>query len=465
MIYKRVFGWALLAFVCLALAWTIDGPAPLKISANHRYFTTGDGKPFFWLGDTGWLMFSKLNREDAERYLEDRRKKGFNVIQVMVLHSLSVTDAYGDSALVHKNVAMPKVTEGNTFGEKNQYDYWDHVDYIIDLAASKGIYIAMVPVWGSNIKMKGGVNQKQARVYAEFLAKRYKDKPNVIWMNGGDIPGSDSLKVWNTIGSTLHQYDPAHLITFHPRGRTQSSIWFHKESWLSFNCFQSGHRDYGQDTSKNDLKYGEDNWKYVNSDYNKLPVKPTLDAEPSYEGIPHGLHDTTLARWTAADVRRYAYWSVFAGGCGYTYGNNSVMQMHKPGEKGSSYGAKAAWFDAINDPGASQMQYVKELMLSRSYFNRVPDQSIIVAAKQGKRYNYLIATRGMDYVFVYTYNGRSVDVNLGKIAGAKVKASWFDPRNGETKEIGVFANIGARSFKAPGAIANGNDWVLILDKA
>lgn len=456
----------IVAFACLAFAFKdveFTG-GRLKISENRRYFITSDGKPFFWLGDTGWLLFSKLNREDAETYLEDRRKKGFNVIQVMVLHSLSVTDAYGDSALINKNVATPRVTEGSTFGDKTQYDYWDHVDYIVDLAASKGIYIAMVPVWGSNVKMKHGVNQKDAKIYAEFLAARYKNHPNVIWMNGGDIPGSDSIKVWNTIGSTIHQYDPTHIMTFHPRGRTQSSIWFQKEDWLSFNCFQSGHRDYKQDTSKNDFNYGEDNWKYVNSDYKKLPTKPTLDAEPSYEGIPHGLHDTLAARWKAADVRRYAYWSVFAGGCGYTYGNNSVMQMLKPGEKGASYGAKATWFGAIEDPGASQMQWVKKLMLSRPYFGRVPDQSIIIAAKQGKRYNYLIATRGEGYAFVYTYNGRSIDVNLGKITGAKVKASWYDPRTGETKAIGTFANTGTKSFKPEGGIKNGNDWVLILDK-
>jgi hypothetical protein len=462
--YKRICGIALLTFMCFAFTVSKNGePTPLKISANHRYFITSDGKPFFWLGDTGWLLFSKLNREDAEKYLEDRHKKGFNVIQVMVLHSVAVVNAYGDSALINKNVATPRITPGNSPDDKQAYDYWDHVDYIVDLAAKKGIYIAMVPVWGSNVKEKH-VNQAQGRAYAGFLATRYKNRPNIIWMNGGDVPGGDSIKVWRAIGSTLHQVDPGHLITFHPRGRTQSSIWFHNDSWLSFNCFQSGHRNYAQDTSKKDFQYGEDNWKYVNVDYNKRPIKPTLDAEPSYEDIPHGLHDTTLARWTAADVRRYAYWSVFAGGCGYTYGNNSVMQMHKPGEKNASYGAKAAWFDAINDPGAAQMQYIKKLVLSRPYFNRVPDQSLIVAAKQGKKYNYLIGTRGTTYAFIYTYNGRDIPVNLGKIQGAKVKASWYDPRRGETKTIGTFPNTGTKTFKPSGEVKDGNDWVLILDK-
>jgi len=459
--YKRIIGIVFLVLICLTVNAQTAAPSRLKISANHRYFTTSDGKPFFWLGDTGWLLFEKLTREEADKYLTDRAQKGFNVIQVMVLHDIGIKDAYGDSALINRNVATPRVIAGTSIADKT-YDYWDHVDYIVDLAASKGIYIAMVPVWGSVVKAKK-VSVAQAKTYATFLAERYKNRPNVIWMNGGDIPGSEHIEVWNTIGATLHQIDPEHLITFHPRGRTQSSIWFHKEPWLSFNAFQSGHRNYKQDTSKNDFKYGEDNWKYVNSDYKKLPIKPTMDAEPSYEDIPQGLHDTLQPRWTAADVRRYAYWSVFAGGCGYTYGDNSVMQFHLPKDKSSSYGAKAYWFDAINDPGASEMQNIKKLMLSHPYFYRIPDQTLI-AGKQGVRYNYLVATRGKDYAFIYTYNGRNMLIAMGKIASAKVKASWFDPRSGETQTIGTFANTGTHEFNPPGEVKNGNDWVLILDK-
>jgi hypothetical protein len=434
---------------------------PLKVSSNGRYFTTAGGAPFFWLGDTGWLLFNKLTREEADKYLEDRRAKGFNVIQVMVVHSAGQKNAYGDRALVNKNIAQPLTTPGSDFNDTLQYDFWDHVDYIVDKAAEKGLYMAMVPVWGSVVKA-GQVTQVQARKYTEWLAARYKSRPNIIWLNGGDIKGNDSLHVWKTIGNTLHKADPGHIATYHPRGRFQSSTWFHNENWLQFNMMQSGHRTYEQDTSAGELHYGEDNWRYIAADYQKKPVKPTIDGEPSYEGIPHGLHDTLLPYWTAADVRRYGYWSVFAGAAGYTYGHSAVMQMHRTGDKDANYGVRDVWDHAINSEGAQQMHYLKDLIMSRPYFERVPDQTLI-ASDPGKRYDRLLATRGKDYAFIYTYNGRNISLNMGKIAGDSVKAAWYSPRDGRLRLIGKFLNKGVQQFDPPGEQQDGNDWVLVLD--
>ncbi len=431
----------------------------LKVSDNHRFLVDENGNPFFWLGDTGWLLFSKLNREDAEKYLNDRANKGFNVIQVMMLHTLGAKNVYGDSALIKQNIAHQLVTKGNDFADTAQYDFWDHVDFVIDKAAEKGLYVGLVPIWGTNVKT-GKVSKADATSYAAWIANRYKDRSNVIWMNGGDIMGTDSIDTWNAIGNTIRQNDPSHLITFHPFGRKASSIWFHNEKWLDFNMFQSGHRRYDQDDSE--WAFGEDNWKYVENDYAKTPVKPTIDGEPSYEGIPQGLHDTLQPFWKADDVRRYAYWCVFAGGFGFTYGHSAVMQFYKPGDKGAAYGAKKYWTEAINDPGAGQMQFLKKLILSRPFLERIPDQSLI-AGENGVKYERLIATRGSNYAMIYTYTGRNIPVQMGKILGEKVKASWYKPTDGTSTEIGAFENKGTHEFDPPGDPANGNDWILILD--
>jgi hypothetical protein len=434
----------LLILSLLVLNAAQPGLPHLRVSPDKRFLQTEKGEPFFWLGDTGWLLLTRLTNEQTDQYLEDRRKKGFNVIQVMLVHGLTDTDAYGDSALNNKSLFSP--------GEA----YWQHLDYVVNKAAEKGIYLALVPIWGGVVKA-AKTTTEQAKAYATFLAHRYTNKSNIIWMNGGDIKGADYESVWNTIGATLKAEDPNHLVTFHPRGRASSSFWFGQQPWLDFNSVQSGHKSYEQDTSREDPRYGEDNWRYIEADYKKTPTRPVVDAEPSYEQIPHGLHDTTQPRWTADDIRRYAYWSVFAGAFGFTYGNNSVMQMHRPSDKGSAYGAKEFWYNALNDPGASQMSHLKKLMLSRSYFDRIPDQSLI--ADQGKRYDYLVATRGKDYAFIYTYTGRTFTI---KPSTKNRTASWYNPRTGETTAIGAVRSL---TFDPPGEPRPGNDWVLILDKS
>jgi hypothetical protein len=307
------------------------------------------------------------------------------------------------------------------------------------------------------------VNAKNVVAYATFLARRYRDKSNVIWINGGDIDGGQNTEVWKLLGETLKKEDPKHLITFHPFGRTQSSTWFHTEPWLDFNMFQSGHQRYDQDT-KSPKRFGEDNWRYVREDYARQPAKPVLDGEPSYENIPQGLHDPAEPYWTANDVRRYAYWSVFAGACGHTYGDNSIMQFHRPTDGKGAYGTRNYWYEAINDPGSGQLQFLKRLILSRPYFDRVPDQSVIVG-ENGTRYDYVVATRGKDYLFAYTYTGRPFEVRLGVLTGERVKASWYSPRDGSSQTIGEFPNTGTHQFTPPGTPAAGNDWVLVLDDA
>jgi hypothetical protein len=454
----------------------------LKVSDNHRFLVTADGKPFMWLGDTGWLLH-KLDREQTEQYLENRRQLGFNVIQTSVLHGLNVRDAYGHRAVVDRDPSRPLLTEGNNPDDSVQYDYWDHLDYAVDLAAKKGMYMAIVPVWGTNVK-GGNVSRRQAAAYARFLGERYASRNNVVWMNGGDVVGTDSMETWNIIGSTLRKYAPNHLITYHPFGRSRSSEWFHNAPWLDFNMIQSGHRTYEQDPNG----IGQDTWRHITTDYNLTPVKPTVDGEPSYEEIPHGLHNWHTKRpdlrpknytknmkqplWKADDVRRYAYWSVFAGGFGFTYGHTSIMQMLLATDKiPAAYDATTRWTDALNAEGASQMQHLKNLMLSRPFLERVPDNSLV--ANQGERYSHIQATRGEKYAFLYTYRGGEVKVNLAKLSKkegekAGVQASWFNPRSGETtagaQPVAAKSSDDVATFVTPmPEQKDGNDWVLVLD--
>jgi len=434
----------------------------LKISPNKRYFVTGNNKPFFWLGDTGWLLFIKCTREDAIKYLDARKQQGFNVIQAMLLHDFRNTkNVYGDWALNDFDISKPLVTPGNKFADANEYDYWDNVDFIIDEAAKRGIYMALVPVWGSNVKA-GKVNVQQADVYGKFLAQRYKSKNNIIWLNGGDINGKDSTAVWNKLGTTIKQYDKKHLMTFHPRGRTSSSDWFHNAPWLDFNMVQSGHKSYEQDTAINETRhFGEDNWKYIAIDYKLKPARPTIDGEPSYEEIPYGLHDSTQPYWQSHEIRRYAYWSVLAGGAGFTYGHNSIMQFYTPGDTGVSFFPKQSWKEALTVPTAVHMKYLKQVMLEKPFYDRMPAQELIV--DNGDKYDKVLAFQGKNYAMFYVYNGRSFSVAMNKLHFKAERFVWYNTFYGTEGRAAKIKNAKKIMFDPPGEKAAGNDWLLILE--
>ena len=153
----------------------------LVVSEEGRYLKHENGAPFFWLGETGWLLPERLNRDEAEYYLEQCKQRGYNVVQVQTMNNVPSMNAYGQYSLV----------DGFNFKDINKkgvYGYWDHMDYIIKTAANKGIYIGMVCIWGTPVS-KGQMSVKEAQAYGKFLAERYKNEPNVIWFIGGDIRG------------------------------------------------------------------------------------------------------------------------------------------------------------------------------------------------------------------------------------------------------------------------------------
>ena len=418
----------------------------LKVSDNGLYLQHGDGTPFFWLGDTGWLLTQRLDRDEAQHYLEQSAREGFNVVQIQVLNGVPSFNRYG--AMSH--------TDGwnlEAASRPGEYSYWEHLDHIVDTAEHNGIYIGMVCIWGGLVK-SGLLTEEQAKEYGRFLADRYKDRPNIIWIIGGDIQGDVKTGVWDTLARSIKAGDKNHLMTFHPRGRMTSARWFADRDWLDLHMFQSGHRRYGQRMGNKEYPIPdgteEDSWMYVDSVRRYAPVRPVLDGEPSYENIPQGLHGADEPLWNDKDARRYAYWSVFAGSCGHTYGHNNVMQFIRPGLPGAYFadGIEKPWYVAIDDSGRRQMKYLKRLMLAFPYFERVADQSVII--DNGEKYDRIIATRGKDYILAYNHTGRPMTVDLGKISGKEKNIWTMDPADGSLCFIGKTTDKAFSHMPEPG---------------
>lgn len=421
----------------------------LRVSENGRYFVEDNGKPFFWLGDTAWLMFSKLTKDEILTYLNDRQAKGFNVIQAMLLHTMEVSTVDGVKALIANRADRPLVSN-------NGRDYWDLVEFAIEEAGKRGMYMALVPIWGSNVKA-GKINTTQAEIYTHFLALKFSRYQHIIWLNGGDLKGDDGREVWETIGHTLKKTMPHHLVTFHPRGRYSSADWFHDSVWLDFNMIQSGHKTYAQDTSSSDIRhFGEDNWRLIEEAYQRKPVKPVLDGEPSYENIPHGLHDTTQLKWQAADLRRYAYWSVLSGACGFTYGHNSIMQFYFKGQKEeTAYGASMDWRQALKAEGSSQMIVLKGIMedvLKASEIMPAPHWVI----QQKDKYGYVPVLSSDHLTLAYTCTGAPFLLDAKLMPRIK-NAQWVNPRNGIVSKAKLKIKKGRIHIVPP---SKGDDWVI-----
>ena len=378
----------------------------ITVSENHRFLVTEAGAPFFWLADTDWEIFHRLTLEEAEFFLMNRQHKGFNVIQAVALaefDGLHTPNAYGEYALIEDDPTRPNEV------------YFRHVDAVIRMAADHGIYVALLPTWGDKVTHMWGVgpivfNEENAQIYGRWLGERYRSDTNIIWVLGGDRPAftdtHDYRPIWRAMAAGIDEGVGQRVIkTYHPSGRQSSSQWLHEEKWLDFNMMQSGHGS-GRSTPT---------WEMITHDYNLKPTKPVLDAEPNYEDHPISPWPTwnpESGYFRAEDVRRQSYRSVFAGGCGVTYGHHTMWQFS--GERYQPINhADRPWKDAIDRPAAGQMIHLRRLIESRHFLRRIPDQSVLLF-DGGERGEYRTATRDSEgtYALVYLPTPHPVAVRL-----------------------------------------------------
>lgn len=398
-------------------------PPALKVSANRRFLVQADGAPFFWLGDTAWRLHA-LWPAEVRAYLDHRRAHGFNVIQGPVL-TLDVSNYAG---------------ERNDDPQAPNPRFFAHIDRIVDEAGARGLYIAPVVIWGESPWTLR--TARIAHAYGRWLGARYRGRSHVVWIVAGEYgirsTSDETNALWDALGAGLRQGgEGRHLVTIHPSWTPEelqtSSTFFHHAPWLAFNMIQSSQGGNGGT--------GAQSWRLVAHDYARRPPKPTLDAEATYE----------YEKWDDFGIRRRAYWGVFAGGCGHTYGAEGVMD------------ARAEWRGWLDVPGGLQMKHLRALMESRPLLTRIPDQGL-VAGDPGGVPDRIQATRDARGAYAMLYIPRAaapVEVNARGLRGGRLRAWWFNPRDGTARAIGTLARRDRLSFTTPA----GPDWVLVLDDA
>jgi len=485
-------------FVLLSICWFLhsaklraDDSFNLRVGKNGRFLVHGDGSGFFPIADTAWAIGWRLKRGEVERYLQRRKDQKFNTIAMVsfpgVEGKVVIPNAYGDFAFeVSRRGAWdpmrPITTPGKNPQNSKEYDYWDHLEYVIDTAASKGMVVVLLPAWGGYVAGDYGSGKATREVifdatsgyqYSRWIGYRFRNKKNIIWMMGGDRSAvygeKDYRKVFRAMAegvaygvNGIDQQDneadySTTLMSYHPRKwQPNSSKWFHNDPWLDFNSIQDQPSDQIAATKL---------------DYGLTPTKPTWLFEGGYEYRTKAYKD-----W---QIRFQSWQTVFAGGFGVTYGSMNIFHFKKTKSR--------KWEASLDEAGAMDMQHLFRLMTLMSneqFLDRIPDQSLIVGDQgnmtgyEGVRSSRLQATRGNkgDYAMVYSANGRNISVRMNRLSAPRMNAYWFNPRNGkwrvqksETTEQKPFMKkipsgraAPIQKFDPPGNAGDGNDWVLLL---
>ncbi len=403
------------------------GPYPVRVGPDHRHLTDQNGAPFLIHGDTPWSLIAGLTKEEAEQYLENRRKKGFNSIIVnLIEHKFrGPVNRYGDG---------PFLTPGD-FSTPNE-KYFAHADWVIRRAGEKGMQVLLAPIYLGYIGTdEGWVEEalangpEKCRAWGQYLGKRYRDFDNLIWLIGGDRNPEKALEDVNAVALGIKQYDARHLFSAHCHPENSAVDQYKEGGWLDLN-----------DT----YTYGIVHKKLL-ADYNRVPVMPYFLIETSYEGEHNA---------SPVQIRRQAYWALLCGATGQFLGNRPIW-LFDPG-----------WEAAMDAAGSKDMVRLKALFTSRPWYELAPDQKhevVIDGLGEFNGLDYLAAARTADggSVMAYLPSSRTFTVDMTKVAGAKAKAWWFNPRTGASNSAGEFPTHGKRQFDPP---ADG-DWVLVLDDA
>ena len=150
---------------------------PIRVAADQRYLQHADGTPFFWLGDTWWMgLCHRLHWPDEVKTLAaDRKKKGFNVIQI-------VAGLYPDMPPFD-----PRGANEAGFPWEEKYarirpEYFDAADQRIEYLVDQGFSPCIVGAWGYFMPLMGVEKAKQ---HWRYLIARYGALP-VVWCAAGE---------------------------------------------------------------------------------------------------------------------------------------------------------------------------------------------------------------------------------------------------------------------------------------
>ena len=409
---------------------------PLHTSTGKRYLVNSAGKPFFLNGDASWSLIAQLSNEDADFYLRDRKARGFNTVLVNLLEHRFATNAPANI-----QGEQPFTVKGD-FATPNEA-YFKHADRILRRACELGLMVLLAPSYTGNGGGPEGWYQEMSRsgvdklrAYGRFVGARYRNLPNIVWVQGGDYNPPDKALV-RAVASGIAETDPEALQTAHAGPGTAALDYWGGESWLQ-----------------------------INNVYTYEPVLEAARGQFARHAMPFFLMESSYENehgTSAEGVRGEAYQAVLSGAFGQVYGNNPMWHFDGPG----LFRAPDDWKAQLDSPGARSMTVLESVISSVKWWLLQPDMdhSLLLEGAESSRWP-AVAARATDgsFAMVYVPDGRKLWLDLSKIAGSGVLARWIDPTSGHASQLGGSPFVRKRIAVTPPPRnkAGSTDWILQL---
>ena len=429
--------------LAIVLGLTIALPAlaaqpvfPLHVADNRRHLDDASGAPFLITGDAAWSLIADLPREDVDAYLADRKARGFNTLLVNLIESRFSRNAprnfYGEAPF----------QDGKAFVVPNEA-YFEHADWVLKRAREEGFLVLLTPAYlGVGGGQEGWYQAMRAagpqalRAYGEYLGRRYRDNPNILWVEGGDYDPPDKALV-EAVAQGIAAADPGALQSLHPSsGTVVRSLWGNA-AWLALDSLYT----YG-DVAEQAAEL-----------YAMQPPRPFFLIESRYEG--EGAN--------AADVRRIAYGALLSGAAGQVFGNNPIWHFAGPGVHPSSM----PWKAALSSPGAESIRHLKNLFDHLPWWKLQPGLGDMAGPATGAG-GKIVGARADDGSLVIAYLSSAGGISLKASAIEAMQARWYDPSSGRTlPAVAEPVSAGMVHFPVPSPANDSglSDWVIFLTPA
>jgi Protein of unknown function (DUF4038)/Putative collagen-binding domain of a collagenase len=407
--------------------------------------------PFMMVGDSPQAMVTNLTLAQASSYVSDRASHGFNALLVDVL-VYPYTGGNSTASTYDGIVPFTKTISGGEYDLTSPNEaYFERVDSMVSLATQQGLLVLLDPCetggWTQTMVDNGTAS---CRAYGQYLANRYKNVPNLMWISGNDFQNwEDATKdaAVVALAQGIQSGDPNHLQTIELEYFASSSL--DDPNWAPIVGLNLAYTYYPT--------YAE-----VLHAYGQSSTTPTFMGEAYYESVngQAGLGEMG----TPQLLRHEEYWTMTCGATGQLYGNNVTWDF------------ASGWQQNLDTVGVTQLGYMASLFQAIAWYNLVPDTShSVITGGYGTFSNNTGTVGGDTYMtdasapdgtlaVAYMPTVRTVTVNLAKFSGP-VTARWYDPTNGSYATIAgsPFSNSGSAPF-TPAAHNSGGDpdWVLLL---